>query len=173
MSGESTQAATHDVIETRVLDAPVEEVWRAWVEPELVKQWWGPTGFTVPVAEMDVREGGESLVSMAAPGFTVYNTWTYRRVVPNERLEFVLRFADADRRVEEPQSFGIPAGVPREVPHVLTFRALADGRTEMTLRESGYETAEAAAGSHAGLTQTFDKLAALVSDDTTRSNDHR
>jgi uncharacterized protein YndB with AHSA1/START domain len=162
MSDETTQAATHDVVATRVLDAPVEEVWRAWLEPELIKQWWGPTGFTVPIAEMDVREGGESLVSMAVPGFTVYNTWTYSRVVPHERLEFVNRFVDADRQVKAPQEFGIPPGVPREVPHVVTFRALPDGRTELTLTESGYETADAAAGSSAGLEQTFDKLAALV-----------
>ncbi len=110
---------------------------------------------------MDVREGGESLVSMAAPGFTIYNTWTYGRVVPNERLEFVLRFVDEDRQVKDPQAFGIPPGVPREVPHVVTFRAQPDGRTEMTLTEAGYETAEAAAGSSAGLEQTFDKLVSL------------
>ena len=161
MPGEKTQVATHDVVGTRVLDAPVDEVWRAWVEPELIKQWWGPSGFTVPVAEIDVRAGGESLVSMAVPGFTIYNTWTYSRVVPHERLEFVLRFVDEDRQVKDPQLFGIPSGVPREVPHVLTLRALPDGRTEMTLTESGYENAEAAAGSSAGLEQTFDKLAAL------------
>lgn len=161
MSGDTTQA-TYDVVGTRVLDAPVEEVWRAWVEPELIKQWWGPTGFTVPVAEMDVREGGESLVSMAVAGFTVYNTWTYSRVEPLERLEFINRFVDADRQVRDPQAFGVPPGVPREVPHVVRFRALPDGRTEMTLTESGYETAEAAAGSSAGLEQTFDKLAALL-----------
>jgi uncharacterized protein YndB with AHSA1/START domain len=152
---------SHDVVGTRVLDASIEEVWRAWVEPELVKQWWGPSGFTVPVAEMDVREGRESLVSMAMPGFTIYNTWTYVRVVPQDRLEFVLRFVDAARQVDDPQAFGIPPGVPREVPHVVTFRELADGRTELTLTESGYETAEAAAGSSAGLEQTLDKLAAL------------
>ena len=162
MSGDTIQAATYDVVGIRVLDAPVDEVWRAWVEPELIKQWWGPTGFTVPVAEMDVREGGESLVSMAAAGFTVYNTWTYSRVEPLERLEFINRFVDADRHIRDPQVFGVPPGVPREVPHVVMFRALPAGRTEMTLTESGYEIAEAAAGSSAGLEQTFDKLAALL-----------
>ncbi len=40
-------------------------MWSAWVEPEMVKKWWwGPKGFAVPVVEMDVREGGTSLVSM-------------------------------------------------------------------------------------------------------------
>lgn len=161
MSGDSARTKGHQVVGTRVLDASIEEVWSAWVEPELVKQWWGPSGFTVPVAEMDVREGGASLVSMAVPGFTIHNTWTYVRVVPKDRLEFVLRFVDAARQVDDPQAFGIPPGVPREVPHVVTFRELVDGRTEMTLTEFGFETPEAAAGSRAGLEQTLDKLAAL------------
>ena len=50
MCGEAAQAATSSVVGTRVLDAPVDEVWRAWVEPELIKQRWGPTGFTVAAA---------------------------------------------------------------------------------------------------------------------------
>jgi len=39
---------THDMVLTRTFDAPVEAVWRAWTEPELVKRWWGPTGFPHP-----------------------------------------------------------------------------------------------------------------------------
>ena len=73
----------HNVVVTRVLDAPVEPVWRAWSESEQVMRWWGPTGFTCPVARMDVREGGTSLVCMRSPdGHDIYNTWTYERVVP-------------------------------------------------------------------------------------------
>jgi uncharacterized protein YndB with AHSA1/START domain len=53
---------------TRVFDAPVEQVWNAWRDSEIVKQWWGPLGFTCPVAEMDFREGGTSLVCMRAIG---------------------------------------------------------------------------------------------------------
>jgi len=42
----STQPSS--VVVTRVFDAPVEQVWNAWVQPELVMQWWGPTGFACP-----------------------------------------------------------------------------------------------------------------------------
>ncbi|HEY1409853.1 MAG TPA: SRPBCC domain-containing protein, partial [Promineifilum sp.] len=51
-----------DLVLTHTFDAPVEQVWRAWVEPDLVKRWWGPHGFTAPLAEIDFREGGVSLV---------------------------------------------------------------------------------------------------------------
>ena len=116
---------TYDMVLTRTFDAPVEDVWRAWTEPELVKRWWGPTGFTTPLAEMDVREGGTSLVCMRAPaefgGQDMYNTWTYATVIPMERLEFVQTFTDADRNPVEPADLGLPPGIPRDVPHGLTF----------------------------------------------------
>ena len=156
--------ATHDLAVTRVLDASVEEAWKAWTEPEYVMRWWGPTGFTSPRAEMDVREGGVSLVCMRAPaeygGQDLYNTWTYRAVHPPERLEFDLRFTDADGAPLD--STSIPPGVPPEVPHVVTLRPLEDGGVELTVREFGYATAEARDISRVGLEQCLDKMAAIL-----------
>jgi uncharacterized protein YndB with AHSA1/START domain len=161
-------ATTHDMVTTRTFDAPIEAVWRAWTEPELVKRWWGPTGFTAPVAEMDVRKGGTSLVCMRAPaefgGQDMYNTWTYGTVIPMEQLEFVQTFTDADRNPVEPSDLGLPPGIPRDVPHVVTFTALDEGRTELTVTESGYASAEVAALSRAGMEQVLDKMAAILTD---------
>jgi uncharacterized protein YndB with AHSA1/START domain len=76
----------YNVEVTRTVAAPVATAYAAWTESDLVKQWWGPTGFTCPVARMDVREGGVSLVAMRAPaefgGGDLYNTWAYSLVVP-------------------------------------------------------------------------------------------
>ena len=89
-----------DVVVTRVFDAPIEQAWKAWSEPEYVMQWWGPTGFTCPLAEMDFREGGTSLVCMRAPkefgGQDMYNTWTYRKIVPMQSIEFIQNLADKE-----------------------------------------------------------------------------
>ena len=105
----------HNVVVTRVLDAPVEPVWRAWSESEQVMRWWGPTGSTCPVARMDVREGGTSLVCMRSPdGHDIYNTWTYERVVPMWELEFVQRFADSDGNTLAPAALGLPPDIPAE-----------------------------------------------------------
>ncbi len=156
----SSRAPAHDLAVTRVLDAPVEEAWKAWTEPEYVMRWWGPTGFTSPRADLDVREGGTSLVCMRAPaeygGQDMYNTWTYRSVVAPERLEFVLEFTDADGVLLADDS--IPPGVPRAVRHVVTLRAADGGRTELTVQEFGYGTAEARDVSRAGLEQCLDKM---------------
>ncbi|MEX0309967.1 MAG: SRPBCC domain-containing protein, partial [Tateyamaria sp.] len=42
----------------RDFDAPIDLVWRMWTDADLFKQWYGPRGMTVPVAEMDVAVGG-------------------------------------------------------------------------------------------------------------------
>ena len=46
---------------TRVFDAPRDEVFRYFVDPELLAQWWGPDGFTTPVdqVEVEARVGGK------------------------------------------------------------------------------------------------------------------
>ena len=161
-----TTETAHEMVLTRVFDAPVEDIWRAWIEPEQIRRWWGPMGFTCPVAEMDVRPGGTSLVCMRAPaefgGADFYNTWTYSAVIPMERLDFVQRFTDDRRNPLDPADLGLPAGIPREVPHTLTFTPLDDHRTELTVTESGYSSEEVVATSRAGMEQVLDKLAAIL-----------
>jgi uncharacterized protein YndB with AHSA1/START domain len=156
------EPAAHDLTVTRVLEAPVEEAWKAWTEPAYVMRWWGPTGFTSPLAELDVREGGTSLVCMRAPaehgGQDMYDTCAYRTVVPPERLEFVLDFTGADRALLPDDV--IPPGVPRAVRHVVTLRPV-DGRTQLTVQEFGYGTAEARDVSRAGPEQCLDKMVGI------------
>lgn len=156
----------HNVVVNRVFDAPVARVWRAWTDPEDVRRWWGPTGFTAPLARMDVREGGTSLVCMRAPaeygGQELYHTWTYGAIERPARLAFVSRFADRDGATIDPAQAGIPAGVPREVPHVISLTALGDDRTELIVTEYGYGTAEARDLSRSGMEQCLDKMAAVV-----------
>jgi len=167
MSSESaTQTANSlDVVVTRVFDAPVEEVWKAWTDSEKVMRWWGPTGFTAPVARIDFRVGGKSLVCMRAPkdfgGQDFYNTWTYQKIKPYESIEMIFTFSDKDGNRIDPKSMGIPPGVPTDVPHVITFKRLGDRKTEMTVRESGYTNEQSVALSTAGLEQCLDKMARL------------
>jgi uncharacterized protein YndB with AHSA1/START domain len=160
--------ATFDVLITRIFDALVEEVWKAWSDPEYVMRWWGPTGFTSPSAEMDFRVGGASLVCMRAPaeyaGQDMYHTWTYTRIDPHERIEFVSNFADEDGTHIDPAAMGVPPGVPYDVPHVITFDAVGDNGTEMTVTEHGYTTEQARDLSKAGMEQCLDKMAAIFAE---------
>jgi uncharacterized protein YndB with AHSA1/START domain len=162
----STESRKEDLVITRVLDAPVEAVWRAWVEPELVMQWWGPEGFTSPSAEMDVREGGVSLVCMRAPqelgGQDSYNTWTYSRIVPHERFEFVSRFSDENGVTIDPSAAGLPPDMPAEVRTLVTFKDLGEGRTEVTVTEFDWPVGQMRGMSRLGMEQCLDKMAAML-----------
>jgi uncharacterized protein YndB with AHSA1/START domain len=161
----AVEPTKRDLVVARTFDAPVERVWNAWTDGEQVKRWWGPEGFTSPVARMDVREGGVSLVCMRSPqGQDMYNTWAYRRIEPMRRLEFVLDWADQDGARIDPTTMGLPPDMPRDVRHVITFTAVGDNQTEMTVTEYGYASEFMMDLSRAGLEQCLDKMAASFAD---------
>lgn len=137
MKKDNQTSVTREMTLTRVFDAPVSEVWKYWIEPEKVKKWWGPKGFTSTVADMDLREGGTSFVRMRTRDQDMYNTWAYKKVVPEKEIEFVLAFADKDGKHLDPKTLGLPSDMPREVRHVITFRAIGR-KTEVTVKEFGY-----------------------------------
>ena len=121
-----------NMVMTKIIDAPVESVWRAWNEESMVKQWWGPRKFTAPVAKMDFRIGGKSLVCMRSPdGFDIYNTWTYTEIIPLERIKFIHHFSDKDGNKINPSAIGMPPGFPDSVPHVITINAMGTTRQKL------------------------------------------
>lgn len=72
---------------TRVVDAPRELVWKIWTEPEHVREWWGPNGFTNTIHKMDVNPGGEWLLTMHGPDGTDYpNHIKFIEIIKPERL---------------------------------------------------------------------------------------
>jgi len=159
---------TRDLIVTRVLDAPVELVWKAWTDPEYVMRWWGPDHFTSPSAKMDFREGGTSFVCMRAPkefgGQDMYSTWVYREIVPLKRIEFIQNLADEHGNMIDPASLGMPPDFPRDTRTVVTFKDVGNGRTEMTVTEYNMPTSDTEMGRNAelGLNQSLDKMAASL-----------
>ena len=64
-----------------VYDAPRALVFKMWIEPKHMAQWWGPKGFTNPRCELDARVGGKIHIDMRAPDGTVYPmSGTFREV---------------------------------------------------------------------------------------------
>ena len=62
---------------------------------EHMKQWWGPKGFTVIAAKMDLRPGGSYHYGMQSPdGNTMWGKFVYREIVPQERIVFINSFSD-------------------------------------------------------------------------------
>lgn len=165
MSNDNPSKASkkRDLVFTRVFDAPLELVWKAWVEPEIIRQWWGPEGFTCPVARIDFREGGTSLVCMRAPkefgGQDMYNTWTYTKIVPMREIEYLLHFADKNGNRVDPVTMGLPPDMPQEVRNLVTFKAVG-GKTELTVTEYDWTVGQMMEMSKMGMEQCLDKMAA-------------
>jgi uncharacterized protein YndB with AHSA1/START domain len=67
-----------------------EKVWRAWTDPQALKQWWGPGGpEAVSLVQLDVRVGGRFRILFGGPRGDDHEVQgTYREVVPNRRLAF-------------------------------------------------------------------------------------
>ena len=162
-------AGTLSVVVTRTFDASVERVWQQWTEPDQVMRWWGPHGFTAPIARMNVGVGETSLVCMRSPdGHDFYNTWTYDLVDPYERLEFHMGFAKASGVAVEPAELGLPSDIPANVRHVLTFTPLGASRTELTVTEFGYASEQTRDMSKLGLEQCLDKMDASLTQGVAR-----
>ena len=70
----NTQPAAFELSISRMIDAPPSRVFRAWTEPALLQQWWGPHGMTTPECEMNLWVGGLFRTLMRAPDGSEYPT---------------------------------------------------------------------------------------------------
>jgi uncharacterized protein YndB with AHSA1/START domain len=150
-----------DLVVTRIIDAPLELVWKAWTDPEYVKRWWGPKHYSSPMCRIDLRPGGSYLFAMRAPqdqgGQDSYTGGTYSKIVPMERLEFSQSLTDKDGNRVDPAQLGMPPDFPREIRTVVVFKAKGQ-MTELTITEYDWPVSQMYVYSLAGLHQSIDKL---------------
>jgi uncharacterized protein YndB with AHSA1/START domain len=152
---------------SRTFDAPRDVVFRAFTEPERMKHWWGPKGFTVIASTMDLRPGGTYHYGLKAPdGSAMWGKFVYREVVAPERLVFVNSFSDESGGItRHPMS----AAWPLEMLSTFSFTE-ERGRTTFTIKWSPLDPSpeERATfdGAHEGMRQgwdgTLDQLAAYL-----------
>ena len=82
-------ASSKEIVMTRVIDAPRERVFEAMIDPKQVVKWWGPTGFTTTIHEMDVRPGGVWRQTMHGPDGVDYpNKSIFVEIVKAERISY-------------------------------------------------------------------------------------
>lgn len=74
---------------SRLIRAPREDVFAAWTEPELLKQWWGPGSVICPEAEIDLREGGAyRIANLETDGSIIWISGRFQRVRKPEELVY-------------------------------------------------------------------------------------
>lgn len=82
-----TRPSDREIVATRVFDAPRQLIWDAWTVPEHVRHWMlGPGEWTMPVCEIDLREGGEWHFGWHSPEADMEMRGEYREVRAPERL---------------------------------------------------------------------------------------
>jgi uncharacterized protein YndB with AHSA1/START domain len=142
---------TDDLVRiTRIIDAPREEVFRAWTEPEQIRQWWGPGEFTCPEAEVDLRPGGSYRLAMqptAGDAFIVGGT--YREVEPPVRLVYTWRWETG------------PAADGSESLLTVEFHARGD-QTELIVIHTEFPESHGPAPYQMGWEGGLDKFEALL-----------
>lgn len=143
-----TNAAQIELVITRVFDAPRSLVFKAWTEPDHLERWQGaPQGFTITTHEVDFRPGGAYRLCMRSPeGIDHWLQGVYREIVAPERLVFTHAWLDAR---------GKPAA---ETLVTITFTERG-GKTELTLRQTGFESVQSRDGHNVGWNSQFDRLA--------------
>ena len=141
----------------RTFEAPSDLIWQMWTDSEHFKEWYGPIGFTVPVADMDLRVGGKRLICMASPDGSM-KMWTvgeYIDIIPIERLVYSGSPSDEEGNVVSPSAMGMPDGYPVTTEVTVILEDLG-GRTKMIMTHAGMPADSGAGG---GWEQAFDKLA--------------
>ncbi|MGV0834668.1 SRPBCC family protein [Mycolicibacterium thermoresistibile] len=143
----------------RSYPAPIETVWRAWTQPDMLRHWWGPEKTFVPECDVDLRVGGEIYIVMEAGaemGKYQGTRWpmagTFTHIEPTARLTY-----DARSWTE-----GEEAGSTIHHSNDVTFSE-RDGTTtvrlQITITKIGPKAKMAAFGMKWGYKAQLDKLA--------------
>jgi uncharacterized protein YndB with AHSA1/START domain len=133
----------------RLIQAPTQRVYRAFLDADAMSKWLPPNGFTGKVHQMDAKVGGNWRMS-----FTNFNTGnghsfggTYLELVPNERLRYTSKFDDAN--------------LPGEMQTTVTLRQTPFG-TEMNVVQEGIPAMIPVEACYLGWQESLVLLAKLV-----------
>ncbi len=165
--GASDIAASPPFVISRVFDAPLDRVWKAWTERDQLIRWFGPKGFTMSTAKLDFRPGGSFHYCLRSPdGHDMWGKFAYREIVPMERIVLVNSFSDEKGNVarhpghaEWPlemlstTTFATHAGKGGGTVVTIHWQALDATAAEQKTFDTGHESMTM------GWTGTFDQLA--------------
>jgi len=146
-SNTMTTSAERELVITRVFDAPRRLVFKAWTEPERIKEWWGPRGFTTLSCEMDQRPGGAWRVRSRSPeGKDYVSQGVFRELVEPERLVFTYAWVNAE-------------GKPGHETLVTVTFAEQSGKTVLTFHQGVFASITSRDEHEEGWSSAFELLA--------------
>jgi uncharacterized protein YndB with AHSA1/START domain len=136
----------------RVLRAPPDRVYRAFLDPDAMAKWLPPNGFTGKVHQMDARVGGSWRMSFTNFGTGHSHSFggKYLELVPAERLRYTSAFDDPN--------------LPGEMTTTVTLRDTPFG-TEVNVTQEGIPAVIPAEACYLGWQESLVLLAQLVQAD--------
>ena len=144
-----TTGNTNTIKLHRVLKAPAERVYRAFLDPGAMCKWLPPNGFTGQVHHLDAKVGGT--YKMSFTNFTTGNSHSfggeYLELVPNERIRHTDRFDDPN--------------LPGEIVTTVTLKKVSVG-TELNIVQEGVPAVIPAEACYLGWQESLTLLAKLV-----------
>lgn len=152
-ASDARRMATRDFTLTRVLDAPRPLVFRAFVEPERMKQWWAPRGFTMLSCALDLREGGawRMRIRSEETGAVQTEVGVYREIREPERLAFTHAWVRAD-------------GTLTPTTLVTVRFTERHGRTEVSFHQEDFATAASCLSHEEGWSSSLEQLTGYFSE---------
>ena len=126
--------SSKEFVISRTFDAPRELVWKAWTERDRIVQWFGPKGFTMPIAKQDFRPGGMLHYMMRGPdALEMWGKMIYREIDPPRRLVWINAFSDPQGGLGR---HPLAPEWPQQMLTIATFEEPSPGRTTVTIRWS-------------------------------------
>lgn len=141
--------STHTVRLHRVLRAPAERIYRAFLDPDAMTKWLPPHGFTGKVHHLDAQVGGTYRMS-----FTNFGTG-HSHTFGGRYLELV-----AGQRIRHTDAFDDP-NLPGEMQVTVDLRAVSCG-TEISIVQEGVPAVIPAEACYLGWQESLALLAQLV-----------
>lgn len=155
----------NEILISRFFEAPREMVWKAWTEPDLVKAWWGPKGYSIPVCKINLKLGGEYHLCMHSPeGQNFWSKGTYLEVVKNEKLVMTDSFSDEEGNILPASAYGMSGDWPSELLISVTFDDYED-KTRIVIRHVGTPEGEMTDLTEKGWKESIDKLSVLIEEE--------
>jgi len=78
---------SNDLVISRLVRAPRAKLWRAWTDPQLLKEWWCPKPWTTEVRAFELRPGGAFHTFMRGPdGGSSDNPGCFLEIVPQQKI---------------------------------------------------------------------------------------
>lgn len=126
------------VVLSRTFQAPVDWVWKAWSDPDVIEQWWGSDGHQAKYACMEFRVGGKYFLDMEGPdGSIIWNTGTYEEIIPNKKIVCSTSFTDKDGNLILGNDLGFLGNWPRKLYITIEFEEIETNQTKMTVSHEG------------------------------------